>query len=78
MNDILPIPKPRKYEYRGSTCPKHANRCAERRYRHTQGPYECVFCVISANAAALLATPLDPALTPERLAALTQEGQETP
>jgi hypothetical protein len=74
MNDILPIPKPRKYEYRGSTCPKHANRCAERRYRHAEGPWECVFCVISANAAALLATPADT----DHIAALTQEGQETP
>jgi hypothetical protein len=54
MNDLPPMPpKPRKHEYRGSTCPKHANRCAERRFRHTQGPYECVFCVISDHIAAL-------------------------
>lgn len=52
----LPTPrKPKRYDYRGSTCPTHANRCAERRERGTLGKYECVFCANAATAADLLA-----------------------
>jgi hypothetical protein len=51
VNEILPQPpKPKKYEYRGGTCPKHGNACAMRRCRLTLGPWECVECAHEAGA----------------------------
>lgn len=65
MNEILPQPrKPKKYEYRGGTCPKHGNACAMRRCRLTLGPWECVECAHEAGSLQALPPAPPPAPVP--------------
>lgn len=66
MNELLPSAprRPKKYEYRASDCETHGNRCAMRRERGTEGPFECVFCANERTAAALLQPSLPPVPPP--------------
>lgn len=61
MNAPIPAPEKRKrFEFRSSRCKLHGNRCAERRERHAEGEWVCVFCVNAQTAAAMLQQPAPP------------------